>query len=315
MVVCIVALIVFGILGIFSGTHRQLAKEAFYCVFRKMTLRPCTTGLDRRFKMIVSMKLMKRSPALGKFAHKNFEAISLVFMLLFVASIVFGGIGVYNLWAYGNCNGPESSELCLLNPETYSNTNPLAWLFPPSPEQLKPVSSEGLPMKGIAGAPVQIIEVGCFSCPFTKAAEPLVAEMLAKYEGKVAFYFKYFPLPRHPYSEESSEAAECAADQGKFWEYKELLFSRQLECVQQPSAGELHVLHKGFAAELGLDAAAFAQCMDSGKYKDYVERQKQESIDAGIYGTPTFFINGRPLVAPKTIEEFSVIIDEELANK
>ncbi|HLC93086.1 MAG TPA: thioredoxin domain-containing protein [archaeon] len=313
MVVCVIALVVFGILSIFSATHRAIAREAFDCVFRKMTLRPCNTGLDKRLKMLVSMKVMKHNEGAGKFVHTNFEAISFVFMLLMIGSIVFSGIGIYNFWAYGNCNGQNSSELCLLNPETYSNTNPLAWLFPPSPSDVLPVSSEGLPMRGTTGAPVQIIEVGCFSCPFTKSTEPLVDEVMAKYDGKVALYFKYFPLPKHEYSLESSEAAECARDQNKFWEYKELLFTRQLECAAQPNAGELHSLHAEFAEELGLDTEKFSVCMNTGKYAPYIEAQKQESITAGIYGTPTFFINGKVLVAPKTIEEFSAVIDAELA--
>ncbi|MCR4368473.1 MAG: DsbA family protein [archaeon] len=309
MVVCIVALIVFGFFSLFSATHRPLFKEAVSCVLRKATLRPCNTGLDKRFRMIVSMKLMKHNEAIGKFVNKNFEAISSLFMIIFVLSIVFTGIGLYNVWAYGNCNGPNSSELCLLNPETYSGTNPLSWLFPPSPEQVKLVSFENLPLRGNPNAPIAIIEVGCFSCPFTKATEPLVDEVFEKYGEDVKLYFKYFPLPRHTYSQESSEAAECARDQGKFWEYKGLLFTRQLECIEQPTTGELHTLHIDFAQELGLDVEEFSVCMGSGKYSNYVEAQKQESIDAGIYGTPTFYINGKVLVAPKTIEEFSAVID------
>lgn len=246
--------------------------------------------------------------------HANFEMISLLFTALMLGSFVLGGTGIYNVWAYGNYNGPGSSELCLLNPESYSGTNPLQRLFPPTPADVKPVSSAGLPMLGNAGAPVQIIEVGCFSCPFTKATELLVEDVLEKYEGKIAFYFKYFPLPRHGYSFEAAEAAECARDQNKFWEYKEILFRRQIECVQQPGTAESHQLHLQFAEQLGLDTGQFSQCMADRKYAAYVEGQKQESIDAGIYGTPTFFINGRVLVAPKAIEEFSKIIDGELAK-
>jgi len=314
MVVCIVALIVFGFFSIFSATHRPLAKEAINCVFRKMTLRPCSTGLDKRFKMIVSMKLMKHHEGTGRFVNKHFESISLVFLLIFIGSIVFSGMGVYNLWAYGNCNGPDSSELCLINPETYSTMNPLGWLFPPNPGQVRMVSIDGVVMKGNPEAPIQIIEVGCFSCPYTKATEPLVEEVLERYEGKVAFYFKYFPLPRHSYSIEASEAAECARDQGKFWEYKDLLFTRQSECAQKEKLTDLHALHTDFAEELGLDTETFSQCMESGKYASFVEEQKNQSIEAGIYGTPTFYVNGKVLVAPKTIEEFSAVIDAELAG-
>lgn len=312
MVVCVIALIVFGILGIFSASHRQIASEAFDCVFRKVTLRPCNTNLDQRLKVIVSMKVMKQHEGAGKAVHRHFEAISFTFTLLMLGSIVFSGIGVYNYWAYGNCNGKDSSELCLFNPETYSNTDPFAWLFPPSPGKVKPVFSTGLPMKGNPQARIEIIEVGCFSCPYTKATEPLVEEVLSKYEGKAAFYFKYFPLSRHNYSFEAAEAAECAREQGKFWEYKNVLFERQLECTQTSDTSQLMQHYKKYAEDLGLDATQFNACLGSGRYRDYVEKQKQENIAAGIYGTPTFFINGEALVAPKTIEEFSRIIDREL---
>jgi len=315
VVLCVIALVVFGILGIFSATHRALAREAFDCVFRKMTLRPCNTGLDKRLRMIVSMQVMKRNETAGKFVHRHFELISLAFTALMAGSILFTGIGVYNYWAYGNCNGPGSSELCLLNPETYSGSDPLAWLFPPSPAQLKSISSEGLPMRGAQNASIQIIEVGCFNCPYTKATEPLVDEVLEKYDGKVALYFKYFPLPKHDYSVDAAQAAECAREQGAFWGYKDVLFKRQLECVQQPTAQDLRSLYKQFASDLNLDTTQFNACLDSGKHAGYVEKQKQESINARVYGTPTFFINGKPLVAPKTLDEFSAIIDKELADK
>ncbi len=314
MVVCIVALIVFGILSIFSAKHRPLAKEAFGCMLRTVTLRPCNTGLDKRFQMIVSMKLMKHHQGFGKFVHSHFKSIANVFMIIFLLSIVFTGIGLFNLFAYGNCNGQDSNELCLLNPETYSGSDPLAWLFPPTPAQVSMVSFDGLPSRGVDNAPVTIVEVGCFTCPFTKAAEPIVEEVMQKYDGKVKLYFKYFPLPAHNYSVEASEAAECARDQEKFWEYKELLFTRQAECSEQPNVEELKVLYREFATELNLDTDQFAQCVDLRKYQEQVEQQKQENIDAGIYGTPTIYINGKVLVAPKSLEEFSQIIDAELAK-
>ena len=168
-------------------------------------------------------------------------------------------------------------------------------------------------MLGNPQARIEIIEVGCFTCPFTKAAEPLVQEVLDRYEGKVAFYFKYFPLPQHSYSIEASQAAECARDQNRFWEYKELLFTRQLECVGQPDEAHLRALYTQFATDAGIGTGQFNQCLDSGKYKDYVEGQKQENIGAGVYATPTFYINGKAIVAPKSVEEFSKVVDQELA--
>lgn len=311
MVICVIALVVFGILGIFSASHRQIAREAFDCVFRKMTLRPCNTGLDKRLKVITSMKVMKYNQNAGKFVHKNFEAISLFFTILMVASLAYSAYSVYNYVAYGNCNGKNSTEGCLLNPETWTS-GPFDFLFPKNADNIKLVSSEGTPSIGDISAKVKIVEVGCFSCPYTRAAEPIVKELLQKYDGKIYFSFKYLPIPSHSYSTQAAIAAECAREQGKFWEYKDILFEKQSECGQLENLDLLNQHYKIFAGQLGLDQDKFNACLDSSKYASFVEKQKSESIAAGIYATPTFFINGKVVVAPKSKEELFNIIDTEL---
>jgi len=114
--ICLIALVVFGILGIFSATHRKIALEAFDCVFRRVTFRPCNTAFDKKMKTKISMKLFKANKGLGGFVYKHFEAISWVFALLMIASLSFSAISVYNYIAYGNCNGPHSSEACIFDP-------------------------------------------------------------------------------------------------------------------------------------------------------------------------------------------------------
>ena len=125
------------------------------------------------------MKVMKHHQGAGKLIHRHFETISTMLMVIFILSIFFTALGFYNYFAYGNCNGQDSNEACILSPETYQD-NPLYLLFPPSPEQVKMVSYENLPRTGTEGAPVTIVEVGCFTCPYTKAREVLVEELLEK---------------------------------------------------------------------------------------------------------------------------------------
>ena len=108
--ICIIALVVFGIMGIFSASHRQLAKEAFSCVFRRITLRKCETSFDQKMKMKISTKLLKRSPTAGKFVFRHFEAISWAMTLLLVVSLVFSVWGLYNFFAFGNCNGEFAED-------------------------------------------------------------------------------------------------------------------------------------------------------------------------------------------------------------
>ena len=115
VMICVIALIVFGVLAIFSATHRPLAKEAFDCVFRKITFRKCHTDLDRRIKGDIVGRAMKRSPWFARFLHKWFAVISWIFLIIFILSIVQSGISVYNWVAYDNCNGPNSDGYCVLN--------------------------------------------------------------------------------------------------------------------------------------------------------------------------------------------------------
>lgn len=113
MVACIVALIVFSILGIFSVRWRRLAKEAFDCVFRMVTFRPCVTKLDERIKSKLTAKLMKRSAILAKITYKYFKVFSWIFTITFFASMIYTVYGIYNLVAYGSCD--PSSSVCGVN--------------------------------------------------------------------------------------------------------------------------------------------------------------------------------------------------------
>jgi len=118
--ICIIALIVFGILGIFSATHRKIALEAFDCIFRRITIRPCNSGLDERLKSQIIGRLMGRTPKFARFSYRHFEAISWLFTILMVVSIIYTSLGIYSYVMYGNCNGENSQEACVY--EGLSNT-------------------------------------------------------------------------------------------------------------------------------------------------------------------------------------------------
>lgn len=119
--ICFVALIVFGVLGLFSATHREFAREAFDCVFRKMTLRKCNTGFDEKMKMKIVGKVMKRSPKASKLVFNHFELISWAFTILMIVSLAYSAFAVYNLAVYGTCD-PQDPEHCVFTP---TQTQPL----------------------------------------------------------------------------------------------------------------------------------------------------------------------------------------------
>jgi protein-disulfide isomerase len=162
--------------------------------------------------------------------------------------------------------------------------------------------------RGATAAPVTIVEFSDFQCPFCKNVTETVKQVVERYQGKVRWVFRDFPIPKlHPLAPKAHEAARCAAEQGKFWEYHDLLFEKS----PRQAPDEL----KQYAKDLKLDAATFAQCLDSGKQEAAVNRDVQDGVRLGVTGTPTFFINGRQLVGAQPLTAFQKIIDGELARK
>jgi thiol-disulfide isomerase/thioredoxin len=305
--ICLIALVVFGILGIFSAKYRQISFKAFDCVFRRMTLRPCNSGLDHQLKTGVVGFLSRRSVKAARFTVKHFEIISWIFTILMIVSLFFSVKGVYYYVVYGNCNGENSNDFCVfdaLNPKDQATTCTDPSIHVNSSLKIMPGVDDD-PSIGPSDAKVTIIEFGCYSCPFTKKAEPVVKQVLKEYDGRVRFVYRDFHIPTHPGSEIRAEAAECADDQGKFWEFKEKLFDRQDENL---TVGRL----TGFASELKLDLTRFKVCLETDQYLNETNNDFEDGKLAGVYGTPTFYINNQTIVGPKPVEYFRNIIDKEL---
>lgn len=149
------------------------------------------------------------------------------------------------------------------------------------------------PSLGPADAPVTIIEYGDFGCPSCRAWHNagILAQIRAQYGDQVRFVWRDFPVITVQ-SPKAAEAAQCAYDQDKFWEYHNLLFER---------ASVLGVDNlKAYAADLGLNTGEFNRCLDSGKHKATVKRDWQDAEAHGFLGTPSFLINDKPLVGPPT---------------
>jgi protein-disulfide isomerase len=168
------------------------------------------------------------------------------------------------------------------------------------------VAAEG-PSKGPATAPITIVEFSDFECPFCVKAEDTVKKVLDAYPGKIRLVYRDFPLPFHPSAQKAAEAAQCAGDQGKYWDMHEKLFANQK--ALEPAA------LKGYAKDLKLDQAKFDKCLDSGEKAKVVETNKKAGEKLGVTGTPAFFINGIQLTGAQPFEEFKSVIDQELASK
>jgi protein-disulfide isomerase len=167
------------------------------------------------------------------------------------------------------------------------------------------VSAEGAPFKGPSNAPITIVEFSDFQCSYCKRVLAVLGQVLDQYPTQVKLAFRDFPIQNiHPHAQKAAEAAHCAAEQGKFWEYHDLLFEKQ-DVLPNTS-------HEEHAKALGLETAAFQACLDSRKYKERVERNYADGVKAGVSGTPAFFINGRLLSGAQPLEAFKAVIDEEL---
>ncbi len=167
------------------------------------------------------------------------------------------------------------------------------------------IDVSGRPVRGSPNAPVTIVEFSDFECPFCQRAEPTVRQIMNDYNGKVKLVYMQFPLSFHPNAQKAAEASECAGDQGKFWEYNDRLFdTKQLDVASL----------KQHAAGLGLDTAKFNACLDGGAKSSAVGAQAAMGSQNGVSGTPSFFINGKPIVGAQPYENFKAIIDAELAK-
>ena len=162
------------------------------------------------------------------------------------------------------------------------------------------------PAKGPAAAKVTIIAFSDFQCPYCSRVNPALEKVMKDYDGKVRLVFRNFPLDFHPMAEKAAEAGLCAADQGKFWEMHDKMFGDQAKLT----VGDLKASAKG----LGIDAAKFDKCLDSGEKKATVDADQKAGSDAGVQGTPAFFVNGIFINGAQPYESFKDAIERELTK-
>ena len=162
------------------------------------------------------------------------------------------------------------------------------------------------PARGPAQAPVTLLEFTDFQCPFCQRAQPILSQLEQAYPNQVKHVVRQFPLQMHPRARPAAEAALCAMEQGKFWEYQDKLFEKQ-----ELSDADF----KRYAAELGLKQARFDKCVGKHKYAARIEADLADGQSFGVHGTPAFFVNGRPIVGGATLENFQEALNEELAVK
>ncbi len=166
---------------------------------------------------------------------------------------------------------------------------------------------------GSAKAPVTIVEFSDYQCPFcTRFYQDTEKQLYDTYikTGKVKFIYRDFPLSFHQNAQKAAEGAECAGEQGKYFEMHDKMFSKS----QADGTGIAVADLKTYAKELGLDTAKFNDCLDSGKMAAETQKDQSDGAAAGVQGTPSFFVNGVQVSGAQPFSVFQQVIDAALAK-
>jgi predicted DsbA family dithiol-disulfide isomerase len=167
------------------------------------------------------------------------------------------------------------------------------------------VGIEEAQMIGPKDAPVKVIEFADYECPYCQKVASDLRKLQAEFGDKVAFTYRDFPLPMHARAEKAAEAARCAGEQGKFWEFHDELFqSKELDFDQL----------KVHAQSLHLDTARFDKCLDAGDEAAAVSTDRKEGIRLGLTGTPSFFINGHFMSGAVDYATLRQIVQQQLTE-
>ncbi|MCL4435571.1 MAG: DsbA family protein [Thaumarchaeota archaeon] len=244
---------------------------------------------ENKFIVVLSvLYIMENQPSSGLLAHpKMFGAAMLTIGLL-------GGIliGIY------------LPSLLSAQPSTGNQ-----------PPQRQNIPIGNAPSLGDLNAPVTIVEFSDFQCPFCASFfNETLPQIQKDYidTGRIRLVYKNFPITKiHPYAEKAAEAAECAKEQGKFWEYHDLLFGNQQAWISENAT----TTFEKYASTLKLNITQFSSCLNTNKYSGEISKDLQDGQKAQVSGTPTFFINGIRVVGAQPYSVFKDTIDSELKRQ
>ena len=306
--ICFIALIVFGILGIFSATHRKIALEAFDCVFRKLTLRKCSTGLDTRIKSSITGKFLRKHPKTGKLVYRHFEIISWMFTILLIASLVWTGISGYNYYVYGNCNGPSVDDqegLCLFDPtgsnseiSTCGNEDIVSQTEGAEPT-LENVDLSLFPVYKPKDTQDKLVYVGCYTCVNTRKVNPTINELVVNNKNSLEFVFVHLPL--HKEHEYISKLENCLYQESKtaFWKFHNALM--QMNIADLDNQENVYSILDGIEE---VDKKKMVFCSQTIQAEELLQQQISEIKKMNVEGTPTIFVNSQTFIGPKPLRVY-----------
>ncbi len=238
-------------------------------------------------------------------SEKLYLPISVLFAALIISgTIFFVGADISTKFS-GLAVAPTTGGTVVNNPTggtVQAQPNPIVQQpNPEAPVDMVKLLDGAHVISGNENSKVTIVEFSDFECPFCGRVNPTIQSLIQEYGDNLRVAYKHFPLSFHPNAEPAANASECAAEQGKFKEYHDVLFVNQTAL----STSDL----KKYAVDIGLNAEQFNGCLDSSKYASKVSAQFSEGSQVGVSGTPTFFINGTRLVGAQPLSNFKAVID------
>jgi len=309
--ICFIAMIVFGILGIFSATHRKVALEAFDCVFRKLTLRKCQTGLDVRLKSSITGKLLRNNPGLGKFIYRHFQIISALFTILLFGSLIWTGISGYNYYVYGNCNGPSVEDqggLCLFDPTgsnseiTECDNEDVNTQTAGQEPTLENVELALFPTYQPKNVQDKLVYVGCYTCVNTRKVNPVINELVVANKETIEFMFIHLPL--HKEQEYISKIENCLYQESKtaFWKFHNALM--QMQIAELDNQDNVYSVLDEIEKTEGIDKEKIIFCSQTKQAEEQLQKQISEIKKMNVEGTPTIFVNDQTFIGPKPLRVY-----------
>jgi len=292
---CLISLLVFSFLGIFSATHRKFAREAFDCVFRRVTFRPCNTGFREKVRGIILVKLMKRSSFFAKIFNKYFELISWIFFILMLVSTIYVARGGYNFYLYGNCNGINEDGFCLFDPSgensSVTSVGETCGLDTPGPND---ITMDNLNLDNFFflnnESENNLVFIGCYLCPYSRKAFPAVRKLIEK--KKANLYFAHLPI-KHGVDYLAKYDYCARKNPEKYMDFVDLVFSSSMEEVNSEEYLKKLLIREGYNYD------SILQCASNPETTKKINSIIRNIETTNIYGTPLMFLNNQTLVGPK----------------
>jgi protein-disulfide isomerase len=163
-------------------------------------------------------------------------------------------------------------------------------------------------IRGPKNAKVVMIEYSDYQCPFCERHHPTMQKLMTDFPGQVSWVFRHFPLSFHPNAIPAANAAECASEQNKFWEYTDALFADQRQDLQPDS------FYEGLATAQRMNLTQFKSCYSSKKYSSRISNDQSEGAASGVNGTPATFINGKLVSGALPYESIKQMVQAALAQ-